>query len=258
MVNAKTICWKTWAQRVGFAAIAVLCAGASVFAQEHLVEEGSPDVSYQCSNCEDQCECDQRKAIGGLSRPLGGKVCNWISGVKHNATMLGQREAPRGDMSLHFPYQLTQMYYYRRPYNHQHVPSHLAEPKGSPDQSTLGENLVYSNQIFEQAHESAEAYFSVQNQELEKDGLLEHVDWRKHQQERLKWEAAPGRQMEPSDQSFSAHDSDTLNRSATDLRRSRSQDEEMYSIRNRPSLNTSSRRGSSAVLQARSENYMRR
>lgn len=192
------------AWRIGFTAIATLWAGNSVLAQVELVEplpfEVSGQVSGQFSDDIAQCECSESSPgkirSGVLCRKHNGKVCGIVSGVKQNVAMLSHRESPTGNMSLHFPYRATQMYYYRRPYNYQHVPTHLQESEMSAARSLIGNNLGYSNQIFDQAHESVEAYLNTEGLQIDKDGLLEYVDWKDHQQDRLAWEAKPGYEVE--------------------------------------------------------------
>ena len=116
-------------------------------------------------------------------------------------------------MGLHFPYQANQMYYYRRPYNDIHVPTHVGESKDSPAQSTFGRNLGYSNQIFERVHEAGEEYHEAQQGGgIENDGLLEFVDWNKHRQSRLNWEATPRYQSEYHDDSFPFFNQEVMNR----------------------------------------------
>jgi len=200
MSNTNKIHRILWAWRIAFTIFATLWTGNFALAQVELVERLPFENSYQFDEDVAQCGCDQSppgKIRNGL--PCGthrAKVCGVVSGVKRSAAMLSHRESPTGDMSLHFPYQATQMYYYRRPYNHHHVPIHVQESNNSSARSSVGENLGYSNQIFDQAHELVEAYLNSEGLKVDEDGLLEYVDWKKHQQDRLAWEAKPVYQAE--------------------------------------------------------------
>jgi len=197
MSNTNKTIWILWAWRIAFTAFATLWIGNSALAQVELVEQlpYETETLYESVDGAAKCGCDQsppRNIRSGLPcRTHRGKICGVVSGVKHSAAMLSHRESPTGDMGLHFPYQATQMYYYRRPYNHLHVPIHVQESNQSAARSVIGENLGYSNQIFDQAHELAEAYLNSEGLEVDKDGLLEYVDYKKHQQDRLAWEAKP-------------------------------------------------------------------
>lgn len=169
--------------------------GNSVSAQVQLVRPTPSEILGQC-------ECDtaqlapaapllEKTKFGLPWRSRSGKVGELVSGIKQTAAILGHRESPTGNMGLHFPYQATQMYYYRRPYNHHHVPSHLGESRHRTAAGSLGESFGYSNQIFDQAHEWVEAHLNSQGLENNRDGLLEYVDWKTHYQKRLVWEAEP-------------------------------------------------------------------
>lgn len=132
--------------------------------------------------------------------------------------VLRNPETPPGNMGLHFPYQANQMYYYRRPYNDIHVPTHVAESQDSPSQSTFGRGFGYSNQVFERAHETAEQYHNALQRRgggIEKDGLLEFVDWAEHRQSRLNWEAIPRYNSGHQDYSFPSLNEEVMNRKST-------------------------------------------
>ena len=196
-------------QRVIFSVTGVLAIGVSSvslaqFHESDFYSTGSYLDSCQSSGCEIAShECAGCQATS--ARLGGGKIAGYVSGVRYNAAILKHRETPPGNMGLHFPYQANQMYYYRRPYNDFHVPMHVGESKDSPARSTFGENLGYSNQIFERAHEAAEQYHEAQATSgggIEKDGLLEFVDWRKHRQSRLNWEATPRYHSDYQDDSY--------------------------------------------------------
>ena len=195
MVNLNRTLSKNWFSGFISVAVAALSFGiaSTAFGQ---FDEYAPaaDAWYQFSDHSTsvaQCGYDCPSAIArcwGANCNLG----NYAAGVRHSAAMLRHRELPPGNMGLHFPYQANQMYYYRRPYNSFHVPTHVGESRNSSAQSTFGQSLGYSNQIFERIHQSSEQYHdAVHGGETEKDGLLEFVDWKKHQQSRLNWEANP-------------------------------------------------------------------
>lgn len=179
--------------RIGVTVIATIGIANSVTAQVEFANQESSAISQQ--SCDDVAQCKFHQSWLGKAtnrlpcRARGRRTGGVVAGVKQTAAMLSHRETPLGDMSLHFPYQATHMYYYRRPYNDYHVQRHLDQSKDSPARSSLGENLGYSNQIFEQAHESVEVYLNSEGLELEEDGLLEYADWKQHQQDRLIWES---------------------------------------------------------------------
>lgn len=226
MVNKNKALRRTLGNLIGVTVIALVWIGTS-FAAHGQWREDASTVSFQSSEFA-ACGCDGAK-LGGFSRRSSGRRVGPVSRAKQNVALLSHRETPPGNMGLHFPYQATQMYYYRRPYNDYHVPGHLAESKGSPAESTLGENLGYSNHIFEEAHESAELYFGKEIPENEVDGLLEYVDWQEHQQQRLNWEGAPNYHVEQREQAFPSTDHAPLQNSkrrAADLQRKRAQDDE--------------------------------
>ena len=211
MVNKNKVLRRTLGKLTGVTVIALVRIGTSFAAHGQWVEDASSIVSFQSSDFA-ACGCGEATLSGFSSRNLGRRS-GPISRAKQNAALLRHRETPPGNMGLHFPYQATQLYYYRRPYNDYHVPGHLAESKGSPAESMLGENLGYSNHIFEQAHEAAEIYFDTGVREHEEDGLLEYVDWRSHQQQRLNWEAPPSYHAEQRAQPFPSTDHEPLQNS---------------------------------------------
>lgn len=218
MVNTNKTFRRTLGQPFGVTVIALVWIGTSLVAQGQWVEDAFPDVSFESSELA-ACGC-QEVTLCGLLHRNNGKRNGLCSRAKQNVALLSHRETPPGNMGLHFPYQATQMYYYRRPYNDYHVPGHLAESKGSPAESALGENLGYSNHIFEQAHESAELYFDAGVSEHGEDGLMEYVDWRNHQQQRLDWEATPTYHVEQRAEPFPTTSDKPLqksNRRADDL-----------------------------------------
>lgn len=197
---------KTLAWRIGAAVIVAICTGNSVTAQVEFADQESFSILQQSSDGVTPCDFHQcwlgkapnRLPCQGKGRRIGGVV----AGVKQSAAMLSHRETPLGDMGLHFPYQATQMYYYRRPYNSHHVPRQLNQSQGSTALSAFGKDLGYSNQIFEEAHQSVEGYLNSEGIKLEEDGLLEYADWKQHQLGRLTWETPPRYHAEAQDPSF--------------------------------------------------------
>lgn len=172
--------------------IALVSIGTSLVAQGQWEDGAYLSASFETEELA-ACGCDEAgsSTYSDYSSRNTRRRSGPVSRAKQNVAFLHHRETPPGNMGLHFPYQATRLYYYRRPYNDHHVPGHLVESKGSPAESALGEHLGYSNHIFEQAHESAELQFEAGVSEHQEDGLLEYVDWRSHQQQRLNWEASP-------------------------------------------------------------------
>lgn len=206
---------ENWVQRICVALLAAISFGIPSIAQGQFAGQASLITSH--SDYVSQCGCQTCPTVAAGARApcqgCNGKVGALVSGVKRNAAMLSHRETPPGNMGLHFPYQATQMYYYRRPYNDFHVPPHIDESRSGPNQSTFGDRLGYSNQIFDQVHKSSEEYHNAQyGAELEKDGLLEFVDWKGHQQKRLIWEAAPRYQSEHRNAPYPPLDEEVRNR----------------------------------------------
>jgi hypothetical protein len=194
------------AWQIGVAIIATICTVNSATAQVQFANEESSSVSLQSSNGVthgDFSESWLSKATNRL--PCcghRGRACGVVAGVKQSAAMLSHRETPLGDMGLHFPYHATQMYYYRRPYNDHHVRRQLEQSLGSLGYSALGGNLGYSNQVFQDAHQSVEGYLNSEGIKLEEDGLLEYTDWKQHQLNRLTWETPPRYQADAEDLSL--------------------------------------------------------
>ena len=187
-------------QRIVFAVTGTIAIGMASVSLGQFHESGA----VPCGGCQGHVA---RCGLGNWS------LAGYAAGVRDSAAILRHRETPPGNMGLHFPYQANQMYYYRRPYNDIHVPTHVRESKDSPAQSTFGRNLGYSNQIFERVHEAGEEYHEAQQGGgIENDGLLEFVDWNKHRQSRLNWEATPRYQSEYNDDSFPFFNEEVMNR----------------------------------------------
>jgi len=170
---------RNWLRRIEIATVSTLLISFSAVAS-----------GQQCTQCGVALsDWGPRSQLGAAHRLAGerglvGGGGGALASARQNVATLVHRETPPGNLGLHFPYTATQMYYYRRPYNDFHVAQHLGESRDSPAQSTLGQGLGYSSQIFEQVHNATEGYYNSQyGTELDKDGLLEFVDWRDHRQE---------------------------------------------------------------------------
>lgn len=197
-------------QRIVFAITGVIAIGLASVSLGQFHESGA----VPCGGCQGHVA---RCGLGNCS------LAGYAAGVRDSAAILRHRETPPGNMGLHFPYHANQMYYYRRPYNDYHVPTHVEESRNSSAQSSFGGNLGYSNQIFEQAHSAAEEYHnSLSFGEAEEDGLLEFVDWTKHRQSRLNWESIPRYHSEQQSNPYPY-----LNEEVMNQRPSRGQDFEL-------------------------------
>ena len=200
---------RNWVRRIAIAAVSVLIGGAAI-------------AHGQCTDCAGgyqssfpRCQLGRHLLTG--QQGLAGGAGGFLEGAKQNAALLRHRETPPGNMGLHFPYNATQMYYYRRPYNDFHVPTHVSESRHGATRSTFGRGLGYSNQIFEQVHKSTEQYYnSYHGSELDKDGLLEFVDWRDHQQQRRIWESMPRYHSEYRDGSLPYSNEEVMDRKSKD------------------------------------------
>jgi len=179
---------RNWLRGIGIATVSTLLISISVIANGQCTQ---CDVGFR--DCASRCQLGAAHQLAGR-RGLAGGGRGALAGARQNVALLAHRETPPGNMGLHFPYNATQMYYYRRPYNDFHVPMHLGESRDGPAQSTFGQGLGYSNQIFEQ-----------------KDGLLEFVDWRDHRQERQIWESTPRYHSEYRDDSYPTINEEVMN-----------------------------------------------
>ena len=205
---------QNWFRRIGIAAVSTLLISISGIAHGQCTQ---CDVDYRnCrfSDCGSRCQGGGCHGLAG-QRGLAGGGVGALAGAKQNVALLAHRETPPGNMGLHFPYNATQMYYYRRPYNDYHVPTHLGESRDGNAQSTVGKGLGYSHQIFEQVHDSTEQYYNSQHgTELDRDGLLEFVDWRDHREQRQIWESTPRYHSEYRDDSYPAMNEEVMNRNS--------------------------------------------
>ena len=205
MISSKTHLKYSF-QRIVFAATGVIALASSSVSPAQFVESDFYPTD-SCIDCcqHDGCEFASQHRCVSCPRIGGGNLAGYVSGVRSSAAILRHRDTPPGNMGLRFPYQANQMYYYRRPYNDYHVPTHVRESQDSPAQSTFGRNLGYSNQIFEHVHSTAAEYHEShlrQGGGIEKDGILEFVDWPEHRQSRLTWQETPRYQRAPRDGSY--------------------------------------------------------
>jgi len=204
---------RIWFLRMVGVAVGIASIGISSLAVAQFVEPGSewadsyPRAGYASQYRCENCQPEVHGCVAGDCR-LG-----LFARGRGNVALLRHRETPPGNMGLHFPYQVNQMYYYRRPYNSFHVPTHVEESKHSSAQSSFGESLGYSNQVFELVHQTTEQHHDARyGGETEKDGLLEFVDWTQHRQSRLNWEAIPKYHSDYRDGSYPLMNEEVMNR----------------------------------------------